>query len=141
MAPRVGLEPTTTRLTAGCSTIELPGSAKFPGNELLSHRVAPAVPSPLEGLTAGFGMWPGVSPPLWSPGILLAFLHLQNCTMGSRSSPRPISTGQLKTLLSLHSRPIYLVICEGSYQPSAVGDLILGLASRLDAFSAYPLRT
>ncbi len=23
MAPRVGLEPTTTRLTAGCSTIEL----------------------------------------------------------------------------------------------------------------------
>jgi hypothetical protein len=27
MAPRVGLEPTTTRLTAGCSTIELPGSA------------------------------------------------------------------------------------------------------------------
>ena len=28
MAPRVGLEPTTTRLTAGCSTIELPGNAK-----------------------------------------------------------------------------------------------------------------
>ena len=28
MAPRVGLEPTTTRLTAGCSTIELPRSVK-----------------------------------------------------------------------------------------------------------------
>ncbi len=28
MAPRVGLEPTTTRLTAGCSTIELSRSVK-----------------------------------------------------------------------------------------------------------------
>jgi hypothetical protein len=32
--------------------------------DLLSHRVAPAVPSALEGLTSGFGMCPGVSPPL-----------------------------------------------------------------------------
>ena len=31
MAPRVGLEPTTLRLTAGCSTIELPGN--FPGRK------------------------------------------------------------------------------------------------------------
>ena len=29
MAPRVGLEPTTTRLTAECSTIELSRNIKF----------------------------------------------------------------------------------------------------------------
>ena len=34
-----------------------------------------------------------------------------------RSSPRPISTSQLKASLPLHSWPIYLVICKGSYPP------------------------
>jgi len=34
-----------------------------PGSDLLSHPVARAVPSALEGLTSGFGMGPGVSPP------------------------------------------------------------------------------
>ena len=37
------------------------------GDDLLSHRVAPAVPSALAGLTSGFGMEPGVAPPLKSP--------------------------------------------------------------------------
>ena len=32
-----------------------------------------------------------------------------------RSSPRPISIGQLNTLLHLHFRPINLVVCKGSY--------------------------
>src|SRR5690606_39663749 len=34
------------------------------GGVLLSHTVAGAVPSALEGLASGFGMLPGVSPPL-----------------------------------------------------------------------------
>ena len=37
------------------------------GNDLLSQRAAPQVPSALTGLTAGFGMEPGVPPPLQSP--------------------------------------------------------------------------
>jgi hypothetical protein len=37
------------------------------GGDLLSHPVARAVPSALEGLTSGFGMGPGVSPPPWPP--------------------------------------------------------------------------
>ena len=37
------------------------------GNGLLSHRVAPALPSTLVDFTAGFEMDPGVSPPLLSP--------------------------------------------------------------------------
>ena len=32
-----------------------------------------------------------------------------------RSSPRPISIGQLNTLLYLHPRPINLIVFEGSY--------------------------
>jgi hypothetical protein len=34
-----------------------------PGGDLLSHAVAHAVPSALEGLTSVFGMGTGVSPP------------------------------------------------------------------------------
>ena len=76
---------------------------------------------------------------------VLAFL-LGNITSNitrktPRSSPRPISTGPLKTLLSLHFRPINLVIYQGSYSLDGMGDLILEMASRLDAFSAYPNQT
>ena len=83
LAPRRGLEPRTHWLTASRSTIELSGSAYAkeaeatrpsasfecrPGDDLLSHSVARAVPSALEGLTAVFGMGTGVAPPLESPG-------------------------------------------------------------------------
>ena len=37
------------------------------GGVLLSHTLAGAVPSALVGLASGFGMFPGVSPPLWPP--------------------------------------------------------------------------
>src|SRR5690606_7223254 len=76
-----------------------------------------------------------------------ASLHLESCTgqvyvlMVARSSPRPISTGWLRTLLSLHLRPIHLVIYKGSYSLEGMGDLILRGTSRLDAFSAYSFRT
>ena len=40
---------------------------KVLGNDLLSRGVAPQVPSALTGLTTGFEMLPGVSPPLQSP--------------------------------------------------------------------------
>jgi hypothetical protein len=47
-----------------------PLSQNMPGNDLLSHRAAPAVPSALESLTSVFGMGTGVAPPLSSPGNL-----------------------------------------------------------------------
>jgi hypothetical protein len=37
------------------------------GNDLLSHTVTHILPSARAGLTAGFGMGPGVPPPLISP--------------------------------------------------------------------------
>lgn len=42
MAPRVGLEPTTLRLTAGCSAIELPRNGDVSrGYEWLLYRKRP----------------------------------------------------------------------------------------------------
>ena len=49
---------------------------------------------------------------------------------------RAISTGQLSTLLRLHLRPIDVVVYHGPQ-----GYLVLRGASRLDAFSGYPVRS
>jgi hypothetical protein len=56
---------------------------------------------------------------------------------------RPISTGKLHALLRFHIPPIKeVVFLRPSYpDASGLGDLILGRASRLDAFSGYPFRT
>ena len=42
---------------------------KKPGNDLLSHPAAQAVPSARTGLTSVLGMGTGVAPPLESPGF------------------------------------------------------------------------
>ena len=56
------------------------------------------------------------------------------------SSPRPISSSQLHTLLHFHLCPIYLVVFKGVYF-LRMGELISRGASRLDAFSVYPFQT
>ncbi len=60
---------------------------------------------------------------------------------GDGQASRPISTGQLNTLLCLHTPPINLVVYEGPLVAYARGVLVLRLASRLDAFSGYPFPT
>ena len=54
------------------------------------------------------------------------------------SSPRPISNSQLHALRHFHLCPIDLIVFKGTYFLEGMGDLILGWASRLDAFSVYP---
>jgi len=62
---------------------------------------------------------------------------------------RAIRTSKLNTLLCLHPWPMYVVVFdgpseelpEGSSSGASLGDLILGHASRLDAFSGYHCRT
>jgi len=44
-------------------------------------------------------------------------------------------------LLCFQIRPINLVVYQGSYSLKGMGELISRLASRLDAFSGYPVRT
>ena len=54
----------------------------------------------------------------------------------SDQANRRISTGQLNALLRLHLRPIDVVVYHGPQ-----GYLVLRGASRLDAFSGYPVRS
>ena len=74
MAPQVGLEPTTDRLTADSSTTELLWNVKISntnidrtkislGNVLLSQGEIPQLSSALESLTSVFGMGTGVTSP------------------------------------------------------------------------------
>ena len=56
--------------------------------------------------------------PFWlQPSCFSLSLHINSSfsLLLKRSSPRPISIGQLNTLLHLHLRPIYLVVFKGSY--------------------------
>ena len=85
MAPQVGLEPTTLRLTAECSAIELlrnMDTGKLPyrisfesGDDLLSRAVSSQVPSALRGLTSVFGMGTGGSLMPLPPEILCGFSY------------------------------------------------------------------
>ena len=72
-APQVGLEPTTTRLTAGCSAIELLRNMGT-GSDLSSRAVSSQVLSALESLTTVFGMGTGgTSPSLPPVGVSRVF--------------------------------------------------------------------
>ena len=55
---------------------------------------------------------------------------------GSNQACRAISTGQLSALLRVHLRPIDVMVYHGPR-----GYLVLRGASRLDAFSGYPVRS
>ena len=119
----------------------------MPGGDLLSRGTAPQVPSALAGFTSVFGMGTGGAPPLSPPD---KSLNVKGCqpallerSIASTSivwvlypSPRPISTGPLNALLHLHLRPIDVVVYHGPQ-----GYLVLRGASRLDAFSGYPVRS
>ena len=131
-----------------------PPGGKKSGGVLLSQGRSSQVPSALEGLTSVFGMGTGVTPPLWPPKSVVNFerrsgrtgsaatrgLHSEHERLCTNPSPRPISTGQLNTLLCVHFRPINVVFCHGPYQVDPVGRFILEEASRLDAFSGYLVR-
>ena len=96
---------------------------KDSGSVLLSHNLAVAVSSALEGLTAVFGMGTGGSPPAWPPERRLLRRRAEreesaeafpNKDEELRQAARPISTGTLKPLQALHVQPINLVVYQGS---------------------------
>ena len=118
----------------------------------------PSLQSALRSLTSVFGMGTGVtflpSPPhiscfqrnfvpskLNSQHDLPERNHSSALPSVSWLSPRPISTGPLHTSLRVHFQPIYLIVSQGSYSFKMMGNLILRGASRLDAFSVYPVPT
>ncbi len=61
--------------------------------------------------------------------------------MWRKKKPSRVSSGQLKALQPLHLRPIKVVFFDRAYPVNPVGDLIVGAASHLDAFSGYPFLT
>ena len=114
---------------------------KGSGGYLLSRSVSTQVPSAYEGLTSVFGMGTGGTLQLNHRKFRMSE-HPENCIESDSfgSSPRPISIDQLHALLHFHLRPINHIVYMGSYHVDRVGDLILRWASRLDAFSVYPIR-
>ena len=128
------------------------------GIYLFSQAVSSQLSSAQVSLTSVFGMGTGGSSPSSTPAIpdlrqllFLEGIYLQNwisnCFQQMKyqskmgSSPRPISTPLLNDSRHLHIVPINLVVFKGSYLIVSVGYLILRPASRLDAFSVYPIRT
>ena len=129
------------------------------GIYLFSQAVSSQLSSAQVSLTSVFGMGTGGTSPSLTPAtqmtLSLASLlegmypqteyrtawqtEYQFFKMGS--SPRPISTSLLNASRRLHMMPINLVVFKGSYLINSVGYLILRSASRLDAFSVYPIRT
>ena len=135
-APRVGLEPTTPRLTAVCSTIELSRIilGTYPQNQILKNCFYPFAFSLRSGslcrslrdsirsgsLCCYFIHWKKRQLLLKIRQPLLTFLQVNpKSVLWLRIylwlSPRPISIYQLNTLLCLHLKPIYLVVFKGSY--------------------------
>ena len=119
------------------------------GGDLLSHPASRAVPSALEGLTSGFGMGPGVSPPLWPPKRSGAPATPGTSRTTQRARATEVSCQVLGLLVPVSSTHCCASTSglstrsssRGPYQVDPVGDLILERASRLYAFSAYPFRT
>ena len=68
--------------------------------------------------------------------VCMLFVRKSLAFTGSNQAYRAISTSQLNALLRLHPWPIDVVVYHGSQ-----GYLVLRGASRLDAFSGYPVRS
>ena len=68
--------------------------------------------------------------------MLLSLFNKSLAFTGSNQAYRTISTSQLNALLRLHLWPIDVVVYHGPQ-----GYLVLRGASRLDAFSGYPVRS
>ena len=145
LAPRVGLEPTTLRLTAECSTIELSRNIKrhvpskphivlHPNYCLLpeplsevrvhvhslerpTHSVAAVTSNPLRFFSVPFASQISCLPLKRScmQASILAFPSSMLLSSCFWSSPRPISDSQLHALPHFHLCPIYLVVFKGSY--------------------------
>ena len=75
------------------------------------------------------------------PQNYIAAVVLRKSVSIVKSRPRIISTGLLHVLPRFHIRPINQVVYLDPYSLEGMGGFISRLASRLDAFSGYPIQT
>ena len=159
MAPQVRLELTTPRLTAECSAIELLRNMES-GNDLSSRAVTSQVLSARRSLTSVFGMGTGGTFSPLSPetcwirfvsypqnlilecGGLRCFLVQSNLTciriLDQALDRLVLTTSRITAFTASTYQPCRL---QGVLLAYAMGYLFLRGASRLDAFSVYPVRT
>ena len=122
MAPQVGLEPTTLRLTAECSAIELLRNMAVvvqfllynhlveSGSDLLSRAVSSQVPSARGGLTSVFGMGTGGTLQPLPPEILCRFQF-----------PRRLASSRFAPRFPLHAPSRFPVFASPRYLPLSRG--------------------
>ncbi len=120
------------------------------GSVLLSHNLAVAVSSALEGLTAVFGMGTGGSPPAWPPESRVLRRRAEREESAKLFRTRTKSCIKpLDRLVLVHSNPCRPYMpslstwssTRGLLAACAAGYLILRWVSRLDAFSSSPVPT
>ena len=117
ITPRVGLEPTTLRLTAECSTIELSRIIRYAlfrssCSGQASHTFKTTYRSDI-----------------FSDTLCLAASAASLPRLGE--AKRPISNSQLHTLLHFHLCPIYLMFSKGSGISHLEGGFTLRCLQRL----------
>ena len=96
------------------------------------------MPNACCGISTGSGKSVSASSPQGGAGVAYPRPAEQGINAAKRSA---VSTGQLRPLLALHTRPIDLVVFQEPVLHKAAGGLVLRRVSRLDAFSVYPGRT
>ena len=126
MAPQVGLEPTTLRLTAECSAIELLRNMES-GSDLLSRAVTSQVPSAHKGLTSVFGMGTGGSPSPLPPEISQGLRTLktahpafQHLALFNQSRFSVLSYALLRWPLLRFSRSSFQLLLRSSPRPISI---------------------
>ena len=126
------------------------------GDDLLFRGFAPPVASAQAPFTTVFGMGTGGSTPLTTPapraarrvarggsvvGGTCRGRRAHSWVRAQAQTPSAISTGRLRASRPVHPPPIEQLVLLRPYALKGLGCLILGSVSRLDAFSASPLRT
>ena len=80
-------------------------------------------------------------PSRFKTGIGSVLVHRIRGSGSGWSSDSAVRTGRLRRSRAVHFRPIDLVVFQEPTRNKSAGNLVLEGASRLDAFSAYPVPT
>ena len=125
------------------------GAKQQAGSDVLSHRVAPAVPSARQDFTSEFGMGSGVAPAPWPPAkrknqgrrreVPYVPERRPNFRMAGQAS-RAISTARLHVSPRFHLPPINVLVSHGpSEAPRGPGSTHLGGGFPLRCFQRLSL--